>query len=174
MKSSILISLVLICLSCNDNPTQVVDTSLKYYSNQDTIDLNNDGNDDFSWEIQYVGNETTTDAIYSIYPINNAKILYNSNYGRLPFEVNDTIKFEAVAPFIWYHFSADLASFRSNTRKWNGQWAGRTGYLPVKISINDSLHCAWINLTLDTLNQKIKFNFSNYNLKQNSDFIIRR
>lgn len=174
MKSLILIILVLLSFSCNENPTQVGDTSIKYYSGENSIDLNNDGNDDIYWKRRYIGNETTTDAIYSIYPINDAEILYSTHYSEFPFEVNDTIKFQAVAPFYWYPLRADLASYRYNTHQWNGRWVGTTGYLPVKISIKDSLHCAWINLTMDTLTQKIKFNFSSYNNKPNSDFIISK
>jgi hypothetical protein len=172
MKTFFMLLIVLSIISCYDSPTQVEEPSKKYYSGEKSIDLNNDGKDDLRWELEYIGNEMTSDVFYSVWPQNDSRLLYINQLGRLPFEIGDTIKFESIQPLRWSPFRAHLASKRMNTGQWRGRWVGKTAYMPIKISINDSMHCGWVNLTIDTLNQKVIFNYSDYNIQANSDFII--
>jgi len=160
--------IVFTIISFFESPTQIEKSSKKYYSGEKSIDLNDDGKDDVRWELKYITNWTNGEGFYTLLLQNNSELLYNSRLGYPSFEKGDTIKYEVNQPFRWSHFGADLASMNMDT----GQWIGKTGFLPIKISINDFMHCGWINLTIDTLNQKIIFNYSNYNIKANSDFII--
>jgi hypothetical protein len=170
MKILVAFPIFFLVISCCESSTQVEETTKKYYSGEKTIDLNDDGKDDVRWELRYIGNGHVIDAIFTVWKQNNAKILYSP--GRPLFEIGDTIKFEISQPFFWSPFPSDLAWLRTNTRKWGGRWVGKTAYLPIKIAINDAMHCGWINLTMDTVNQKLIFNYSDYNIEANSDFII--
>jgi hypothetical protein len=168
MKILCVFLLVFSIISCCESPTQINETTKKYYSGEHSIDLNSDGKDDISWEIRYIGNETTTDALFTVRSRNSAELLHNHQF----FERGDTITFDAIDPWFWHSFPSDLASLRTNTGIWRGNWVGQTGYLPIKISANNSMHTGWVNLTMDTVNQKIIFNYSDFNIQPNSDFII--
>jgi len=52
MKYLILFLLTITVLSCSDNPTQSENTNKKYYSGENSIDLNSDGQDDVRWELR--------------------------------------------------------------------------------------------------------------------------
>lgn len=52
-------------------------------------------------------------------------------------------------------------------------WAGKTSYMAIKISVNNNFHCGWVNATLNTLNNKIIFNYSDYQQNSCEDIIVR-
>jgi hypothetical protein len=174
MKILTFIFLALLNISCKETPTQVNDSTIKYYSGEQSIDLNDDGKDDVRWELRYIGNEITTDAMFTVLPRNGSFLLYQSNYGNPLFEKGDTIRFSAIPPFYWSPYQSDLAANRTNTGQWYGNWVDKTAYMAIKISINDALYCGWVNITMDTLNQKIIFNYSDYSKIPESYFIISK
>ncbi|GAB6283797.1 MAG: hypothetical protein STSR0008_26380 [Ignavibacterium sp.] len=173
MKYLILFLLTITVLSCSDNPTQSEDTNKKYYSGENPIDLNSDGQNDVRWELRYIGNKTTTDAMFTVWPINGSELLYSSQYGNPLFVKGDTIKFNVIQPLHWYSLPLDLASKRTNTGQWQGNWTGKTSYMAIKISFNNNFHCGWVNVTMDTINEKIIFNYSDYQNNSGEDFIIK-
>lgn len=173
MKSFILFLLTIAMISCSENPTKSEDTTKKYYAGENSIDLNSDGQDDVRWELRYIGNESTVDAMFTVFPVNGSELLYNSQYGNLLLEKGDTIKFNVIQPLHWYSLPSDLASKWTNTGQWQGIWAGKTSYIAIKISVNNNFHCGWINATMDTLNEKIIFNYSDYQQKAGEDIIIK-
>ncbi len=157
---------ILIINSC-ESPTDNQISTKKNYTGEKSIDLNNDSIEDFSWESNFISNGQTTDEILRVFPKNTSEILFGNDI----IEIGDTIKFIALAPSAWHTFHRDLASYRTN----NGNWSGTNGtsYIAVKINISNSFHCGWIKLTVDTLNHKIIFNSSDYNLQANQNFIVK-
>jgi hypothetical protein len=175
MKTFNTLLIFFIVISCSENPSQFQESTKQFYTDENTIDLNGDGKNDIRWEIQYIHglqNEDMGDELFTLLPINDAKLLYKKNSHSPLFEKGDKIKFDGTDQFIWTGYSLDLASKHTETGLWNGQWAGKTAYLAVKINIEGELHCGWINLTMDTTKQKIIFNHSDYNIKADQDFII--
>jgi len=113
------------------------------------------------------------DEILSVGPLNNAQLRYDSTVGNPMFNVGDTIKFKNSSHLYWNTYSSDLCAWRRDSNYWHGNWSGNTAYLGIKISFNNSLHCGWVNLSVDTLNNKIIFNFSDFNNEPERDFIIQ-
>jgi len=111
--------------------------------------------------------------MFTVLPVNGSELLYSSQNGNPLFVNGDTIKFNVNQPFHWYSLPSDLGSKRTNTGKWQGNWAGKTSFMAIKMLFNNNFHCGWVNTTMDTINEKIIFNYSDYKNNSGEDIIIK-
>ncbi|MBK7103690.1 MAG: hypothetical protein IPH62_00185 [Ignavibacteriae bacterium] len=169
-----IITIIFFIYGCSENPNETIhnyEVEKKYYNNETKIDIDGNGVKDIQSVLTFTGVDTV-DQKYLLLLQDKTKIFHRDNrIAKL--NIGDTIKYSE--SYNWSTIDSTIAVRRNidSFHYWLGSLPGKTTYLGLQIYSRDSFYTAWINLTMDTNMQKIKFNFSNYCSKPNTDLIIK-
>jgi len=162
MFTQVLLLIVVILMSCceQDNP---IDENPEPFPvviiEQSEIDVNGDNNPDFSFEIEFIGTEDNPMSVMcmtiNLNPFDNF-LLYKDDDGNVPFSFGEIIQENIDSSFSWFSYNAGIIYkyWHINQgwdNEWSGQWTGIANkYLPIALSINDSMFYGWIEMSVDT------------------------
>lgn len=165
---------VLVILSCKtSNETLFSDSDTKYYNGEYAIDMNEDGLLDVKMDIRFFvfGDRNLT--YFYLMPLNGAQLYCEENKEPHYFSKYDTVYFEPQLPQYWSSEALSFMHCKYYRTNWRGEWAGKTGYVGIKLKADSAAYCAWLNITADTLRESnLIFNFSEIQKNPRANFLI--
>gem|GEM_PF-4312866 len=174
IKTVLLITFLFLFSSCSSpEEIQKKEPDTKYYNGEYEIDINEDGALDLKIEMIHhtYGDRTLT--LFYLKPLDSLEILCNGTGGAQYLTKHDTVFYKARGNRSWSREVTYIMHCRYYHHNWRGAWAGKTGYLGVKLKTDSSKFCSWINITADTLRESnIVFHFSRINHVPETDFVI--
>jgi hypothetical protein len=176
VRNILIVSFLTFQIICTGKITPYSDNYNKPIVQNGKIDIDRNGIFDVWIEKQFINTPTNPYKLFLIGPLNDTRLLYNSNLGGAElFKKGDTIKTKVNNPQYWSHTLVYLAwKWLPDTTHWGGPWSGRRGYVPIKIVIKEEYHCAWINMKIDTLNKSFEVYRASYNRIPNQNYVITK
>ena len=176
IKSIVVLTFSIMIISfCTGKISPYSDNSDKPFIKDGKIDIDKNGIYDVKLTKDSIKISNFYEELFKLVPLNDTQTLQSRRIlGVEIYHVGDVILSKAKPPIYWADSTLILAwKILPDSTRWRGNWAGQRGYLPLKIKIGSEYHCSWIEMKIDTVEEKFKVFEVYHNPIPDQDLVIK-